>query len=419
MINLVYFSPTDFPSSKSHTVQILHTAHAMARAGARVELVVSKLDGAPEAVLRGYGLEPHPNLTIGPMSRTSRRLNRWHGRSFRSYVPLMMASHRLRGPTVYYLRGATRALNLIPELAKWKRLFGARVYFEFHTLQYLDLADRHKGRYGEGEKLVKFLAGRRDLERRAYESLDGLVAITPKLRDLVVETFGLACPTQVCGSGARLNEPLPAPVGSAASGANDETNTARDLDALYVGNLYDFNGVDNLIAAMAEVPGRRLTLIGSGSDEDLARSRATAERAGVADRVEFCGFAPHPQALAAMRRARVVVAPLRKGSIDRVDRYCSPAKLIEYMASGAAILATRLESIEQTLADGRNALLVEPNSPRALAEGLRALLDDPALSARLAGQALADVREHTFDARARRILNFVASPAPVAEAASP
>jgi glycosyltransferase involved in cell wall biosynthesis len=50
-----------------------------------------------------------------------------------------------------------------------------------------------------------------------------------------------------------------------------------------------------------------------------------------------------------------------------------------------------------------NALLFEPGNPQALTAAIRRLKDDPALGARLARQAMEDVRNYTWARRAERL----------------
>jgi glycosyltransferase involved in cell wall biosynthesis len=81
-------------------------------------------------------------------------------------------------------------------------------------------------------------------------------------------------------------------------------------------------------------------------------------------------------------------------------------KIFEYMASGTPIVASDLPAIAEVLRDEHNALLVPAGDPSALAEALRRLRDDRALGERLARQAGLDVRQFTWEVRARRILVF-------------
>ena len=84
-----------------------------------------------------------------------------------------------------------------------------------------------------------------------------------------------------------------------------------------------------------------------------------------------------------------------------------PLKLFEYMAAGVPILATDLPSIREVLRHGENAWLIPPGDPKALAEGIRHLLENPELARRLAERARGDVQKYTWKHRAETILRLV------------
>ena len=65
---------------------------------------------------------------------------------------------------------------------------------------------------------------------------------------------------------------------------------------------------------------------------------------------------------------------------DGTPFFGSPTKLFEYMAMGKGIVASDLEQIGEVLEHGRTAWLVPPGDVDALADGLRRLIDDPALA---------------------------------------
>ena len=55
----------------------------------------------------------------------------------------------------------------------------------------------------------------------------------------------------------------------------------------------------------------------------------------------------------------------------------SPVSLIEAMAAGRPVVATRIGGVPDLVEDGVNGYLVEPGQPAAIAEALLALLEDP------------------------------------------
>jgi glycosyltransferase involved in cell wall biosynthesis len=150
--------------------------------------------------------------------------------------------------------------------------------------------------------------------------------------------------------------------------------------ALYVGNLQRYQGVEQLVRGMAELPRAldlTLVLIG-GAESDIARLRALVRKLHLEERVYLLGPRPLAQLTGFLAQADILVSPRAHGSN-------TPMKVYSYMNSGSAILATRILSHTQVL-DDSCALLAEPNPP-ALAQGLATLAADKALRARLGAAA--------------------------------
>ena len=156
--------------------------------------------------------------------------------------------------------------------------------------------------------------------------------------------------------------------------------------ALYVGNLQRYQGIEQIVRAMAQLPEAldlTLVLIG-GAEEDVARMRALVRKLDLQERVYLLGPRPLAQLTEFLAQADILVSPRLRGSN-------TPMKVYSYMSSGRALLATRILSHTQVL-DDDCALLVEPN-PHALAQGLATLAADEALRARLGAAARWRARE--------------------------
>lgn len=156
--------------------------------------------------------------------------------------------------------------------------------------------------------------------------------------------------------------------------------------ALYVGNLQRYQGVEQIVRAMAQLPQAldlTLVLIGGASD-DIARMRSLVRKLHLEEHVYLLGPRPLAQLTGFLAQADILVSPRLRGSN-------TPMKVYSYMNSGTAILATRILSHTQVLDDGC-AYLVEP-SPQALAKGLMTLAADAALRTRLAQAARRRARE--------------------------
>lgn len=106
-----------------------------------------------------------------------------------------------------------------------------------------------------------------------------------------------------------------------------------------------------------------------------------------------------------LKAADILVLPNVPTSEESV-KYTSPVKLFEYMASGVPIIASDLPSIREILNE-QNAILVRADDPAALAEDINKVLQDNELSNSISKQALIDVKDHTWENRAQKIIDFL------------
>lgn len=137
-----------------------------------------------------------------------------------------------------------------------------------------------------------------------------------------------------------------------------------------------------------------LVFVGQGPFERPMREQAS--RAGLSDRVSFVGFADDPARwVGALDIA--LYPPLESDGMSRA--------LFEYLASGRAVIASRVGAAAEVIRDGETALLVPGGDAPELARALGRLLDDPVLRHRLGQAAAALARERFTGARvAERLL---------------
>lgn len=185
---------------------------------------------------------------------------------------------------------------------------------------------------------------------------------------------------------------------------------------MFVGNFFPWHDVATLLEAFGRVlagyPHARLVLVGEGAERQAMMRRA-AER-GLGRAVQFTGVVPHADVPRYVAAADIAVVPYPR---MHHELWLSPLKLFEYMASGVAVVASRLGQLTDVLQDGRNGLLVPPGDARAMAAAVARLLDDATLRARLGRQAREDaVRKHSWEqyvARLERVCRAVIAGQPV------
>ncbi len=172
---------------------------------------------------------------------------------------------------------------------------------------------------------------------------------------------------------------------------------------LYVGNLAPYQGLDLLLdgfALAARATGDAQLVVVGGSPERIRDYTTRAAALGLLERVHFLGPRPVTELGTYLRQAEVLVSPRLSGTN-------TPMKIYSYLASGRAILATRLPTHTQVLDDGIS-LLVEPE-PEDVAAGLRRLLSDPEFRRDLGEAARARARrEYTRAAFRAKLLDFYA-----------
>jgi len=151
-----------------------------------------------------------------------------------------------------------------------------------------------------------------------------------------------------------------------------------------VGRFVEVKGYRYLLEAAARIERARAgvhwILVGDG--ELRGELEAQARGLGLESRVHFTGWRDDVADVLAL--ADLLVLPSESEGFGRV--------LVEAMAMGRAIVATAVGGVPDIVLPGETGLLVAPANPVALADAVRALLDDPERGARLgaAGRARAE-----------------------------
>ena len=154
---------------------------------------------------------------------------------------------------------------------------------------------------------------------------------------------------------------------------------------LFAGRLVEKKGLAVLLAALRQVaPGWSLEVVGDGP------LRAELEAAAAGLPVTFRGALPRAELARSYARSEIVVVPSVAAASGDQDGL--PVALLEAMAAGCAVVASRIAGIDAAVLDGDSGLLVPPGDPVALATALDGLLADPDRRAKL-GAAAADRAE--------------------------
>lgn len=287
------------------------------------------------------------------------------------------------------IAGAGRGFDVIhacnpPEtfwlLGRFWRLFGKRFLFDHHDLSPEMYAAKFGRACGPMYKGLLFL------ERMTFRSADVVITTNDSHKAIAQVRGGVA----------------PEKVFVVRSGPDVGRFKVHDPDAswkkgkpfllVYLGEMCKQDGVDHLVRALRilrrdlERDDVHVVFVGGGPEQPMIR--AYADEQGVGDVCTFTGRVSDEELCRILSSADVAVDP--DPQTDWSDK-STMNKIMEYMFFALPIVSYDLTEHKVSAQDA--ALYVEPNSERALAEGISALLDDAGRRERMAQCGAKRVRE--------------------------
>lgn len=216
----------------------------------------------------------------------------------------------------------------------------------------------------------------RQLESRAVRAADAVAVICEGLRGDLIARGVDAGKIVVSPNGVDMDQ-FGAPVD------RDPVLTAKlgleGADVVgFIGSFYDYEGLDDLIAAMPRLvrarPKAKLLLVGGGPMEQALRDQAMASP--FADHIVFVGRVPHDQVEHYYAQVDVLAYP-RKAM--RLTDLVTPLKPLEAMAQGRLVAASSVGGHRELIEDGVTGTLFAPDDPAAIATALADLFADRAI----------------------------------------
>lgn len=389
-MRFVYFAPGDIQVARVDRQCIVNFCEALHQLGVEIELVVmgiKTMSCEPQATdpLDLYRLESKFPVRTVPTSLDQGCGNfRWSLERLWVHVReglRHLTATRQDEPLVLYTKNQASALALLV----LRGLTGsqAKVIFEAHV------------------------PPKTPLGRFVLSRVDGIVANSLALGSELTAGVGLA-PAKVLGVHQGINLELYQRIRCSKLEARRHCGLSPDKKyAVYTGKIYwGYQEVEYYLAA-ARLLDRDVELVLVGGREDhVQRYRDDIVRQGVTN-VTFVGFVPPHQVHYYPLAADVLLLYYPSG-ID-LNRYRSPGKLFEYMASSNPIIAADYPVLREILGHEGAAMFMPPDLPDQLAMAIRELVADQDRAAVLARRALDRVGEFTWQARARKILQFVAA----------
>ncbi|MCP4291818.1 MAG: glycosyltransferase [bacterium] len=161
----------------------------------------------------------------------------------------------------------------------------------------------------------------------------------------------------------------------------------RSGNFLFIGRLVPYKGLSVLLTALQLSGECKLDVVGEGPL--LLELQNQVQQLGLSSRVFFHGSCEPAQLANLMSKARALILP----SINESETF--GLVQLEAMASGLAVIATRLNSgVAEVGVDGETCLLVPPNDSKSLAAAITTLIEDDDLTARLGQKARERFQQH-------------------------
>jgi L-malate glycosyltransferase len=226
---------------------------------------------------------------------------------------------------------------------------------------------------------------------------DGLIAVSGYIRDLLVQSGVPAAKIEVIPDGIDIPAALPGPEVRLQS----RQDWGISADAFVLGHVGAFTrekGQDVAIAAMGRVApklaGAKLLLVG-----ELPRKLwfdLQAQAAWTGGSVRLLGRQEKLDAFFAA--IDLFIMPSRSEGLG------SAALLA--MARGVPVIASRLGGLPEVVIDGETGLLVEPDSPQALAAAIFQLAQDDTMRRKLGEFARLHARKFSTEVLVERTVNY-------------
>jgi glycogen(starch) synthase len=201
------------------------------------------------------------------------------------------------------------------------------------------------------------------VSRRILTEAKAVIANSAALRDLALRTFpDVEIDVITNGVCARSFHP------------SEERRPNDVVRVISVARLIKRKGLEDALNALAAMKARNVELHLVGLGPQMQKIERLAEQLGIADRVVFRGHLRGEELARAYRESDVFLLPSLSESFSMA--------LLEGMASGLPVVATRIGGIPELVEDGVNGLLVPAHAPDRLADALDTLSASPELRAR-------------------------------------
>lgn len=165
--------------------------------------------------------------------------------------------------------------------------------------------------------------------------------------------------------GGKQTRVIPTPVDVSVFRQGNKLDRQQRL--VTVANLIPLKGIDILIRALCNGPTVKLVVIGDGPERE--KLEKLSKELELEEHITFTGFISQDKVAEYLQSSSIFVLPSLSEGV--------PRSILEAMACGMFVIATRVGGIPDVITDEKNGLLVQPNDVNALSKAIQSALKDP------------------------------------------
>lgn len=364
------------PKKSAHDVYIVRNCAGLAAAGVDVTIAIGLGSLNDNALTNHYQISSNPNLHLRRLPIVRRNF----GLPINMNAVFFWAAQQ----TIKRMKPDWVALSVLKQGAFHlrRKVPGVKYVYEVHELAW------YPGQDHSEERIKKQLI----VEREMLSKADAITVTTSALKQILLSPpYSITTPIAVIPLAVDFT-PLP-----------ETLSPTEDLEVVYVGQMYEGQGVELLLQALAHCKGIKLTLIG-GKPSELEKMSKLSEALGIATQLNIMGYIPPVKLTDAIDHSHVFVAPFtKKGRMP----YVSHTKLFEYAAWQRPIIAPDLPVTREHFSSDGGWIPFTADDINSLAEALQCLTDRDCLQ--FHSHACKSHKTFSWQERSLSYLDFLAT----------
>lgn len=360
-MKLIYLTTLHYPSPYANRVNVMKMAASFNDLVDDFTLVVGPLLARKEKIFESYGIErPFVIDALGPPP--------WFWpKSFFYALRIKKLIAKNPSETIYYLRDFLLAYVL----SFVSKRFRKRFFVECHAL----------------DKFPSFVY------RRVFQHAKGVISSNGAKREKINRDYGIPL-ARIIVEPNGFDEVLFSQLPSRKEARAQLGLVPEKKIVLYAGSMLGWKGTD-IIADLAKAMPDIVFIIVGANEEKQKENLMFIKKQDLRSVPTY------------LRAADLLLAPYR-GDSARAQRYFSPIKIFEYMASGVPFAVTDLPAVREFLTDN-DAWLVPTYSVGAFVGAIEDAFTHPEEMARRARNAKEKSGQFSWQNRAKRIVRFLQS----------